>query len=77
MYYPALADRVRYFKETEGGKEAVSKAFEEVRDMAVHENRVEIAKTLISMKKNTAQEIAQATGLTVEEVEALAQLQPA
>ncbi len=55
----------------------MSKAFEEVRDMAVHERNVEIANTLISMKKNTVQEIAQATGLTVEEVEALAQLQPA
>ncbi len=81
MYYFALADRVRYFKETKEGKEAVCKAFEEIKDMGhaegAHDKSVEIAKMLISMKKNTVQEIAQATGLTVEEVEALAQLQPA
>ncbi len=32
---------------------------------------------LIDMKKNSLQEIAKATGLTLEEVEALANMQPA
>ncbi len=53
------------------------KAFEEIKDMGAHDKSVEVAKTLISMGKNTIQEIALATGLSVEEVEELAQLQPA
>lgn len=32
MKYLMLADRARYFKETEEGREIMCKAFEEVRD---------------------------------------------
>ncbi len=43
----------------------------------IHENSVRTAKVLIDMKKISFQEIARATGLTFEEVEKLANLQPA
>ncbi len=78
MYYSALADRVRYFKETEGGKEPVCKAFEEIKDMGVaegeHNSRVENAKVMLADGMD-CRAVAKYSGLSVEEVEALAQPQ--
>ncbi len=92
MYYAALADRVRYFKETEGGKETVSKAFEEIKDMGraegreegraegltegEHKKSVEIAMSMLTDGID-CQTVAKYSGLFIEEVEALAQMQPA
>ncbi len=79
MYYSALADRVRYFKETKGGKEAVCKAFEEIKDMGhaegAHDKSVEVATTMLADGMD-CQTVAKYSGLSVEEVESLAQLQP-
>ncbi len=84
MYYSALADRVRYFKETEGGKEAVCKAFEEIKDMGhaegvaegEHKRSVENARAMLADGMD-CRTVAKYSGLSIEEVESLAQLQPA
>ena len=47
MKYKILADRVRYFKEDEKGVATMCKAMEEMRNEAVKEERVEVARQLL------------------------------
>ena len=79
MFYSVLANQVRYFKETEGGKEIVCKTFEELADKrakAREEARAkEDASRLLAMGKLTYEEIAKCTDLPVEEIKNLADLQ--
>lgn len=69
MNYKILADRVRYFKEDEEGIRAMCKAMEEF----ANEIAIQIARHMIELGKNTLEEIAQCTKLSLEEVELLAQ----
>ena len=71
MYYNELAERARYFKKTEGGREKMCKIMEDMRNEAVAARNIEFARKLIARGKDTVEEIAELTGLTVEEVEAL------
>ena len=79
MNYPVLAQRVRYFKEDTKGVATMCKAFEEVREdgklegkiEGARENAIEAAKRLLLGGKLSYEEIAEAQGLTVEEVRSL------
>ena len=71
MNYPVLAQRVRYFKEDTKGVATMCRAFEEVREEGMQANALEAAKRLLLGGKLSYEEIAEAQGLTVEEVKAL------
>lgn len=72
MYYKELARQVEYFKETEGGREIMCKAFEDLAE----ERAKELARRLLARGKMTEEEIAEDTGLSLEIVRGLAELQP-
>lgn len=71
MNYPVLAQRVRYFKEDTKGVATMCRAFEEVREEGERRKAIEAAKRLLSGGKLSYEEIADAMGLSVEEVKAL------
>lgn len=71
MKYPVLAERVRYFKEDTKGVTNMCRALEEMRDEAKHENKLEIAESLLALGKMSYEEIAAVVKLPVEEVKAL------
>lgn len=71
MKYKILADRVRYFKEDEKGVATMCKAMEEMRNEAVKEERVEVARQLLESGKLSYEEIAKIAKMTIEEVKAL------
>ena len=70
-HYNELAERARYFKKTEGGREKMCKIMEDMRNEAVVARNREVARNLLKIGKLSVEDIALATGLTVEEVEAL------
>lgn len=69
MNYSVLADRVRYFKEDKKGVKIMSKIGDELR----REESLDIAERMIARGKLSYEEIAEYTGLTVEEIKALAE----
>lgn len=71
MFYEVLADRVHYFKEDEKGVAFMCKAMEDMRNEAAKKNSLETAMRLLLLGKLTFEEIAQATNLTIDEVEEL------
>ena len=86
MVNPLLAEEVRYLKETEGGRSQMSRLLEEMRNEVAekakaegkaegnHEKAVNTALKMIA-KKYEAEEIAEITGLSLEEVRKLAENQ--
>ena len=85
MYYQVLADRVRYFKEDEKGVTFMSKILEDMRNEARAEGRAEgskekaisAARLMIKDGVLSYEKIAQYSGLTLDEIKALATKQPA
>ena len=77
MYYPQLASRVNVIKNTEGGRETMCKIMEDLNEKAVHDNRIHIAMSMINDGKLSFEDIAKYSGLTLEEVKALAEGKPA
>ena len=81
MYYPVLADRVRYFKEDEKGVAVMCKAMEDMRNEAraegSKENAISVARKMLKTERFSHEEIADFSGLTVDEVKELATKQPA
>ena len=79
MYYGVLADRVRYFKESKEGVVTMSRVLEEMRYKSMQEGRKEERKEMVvrmlQTGKLTVGEIAEYSGLEVEEVEELAGVQ--
>jgi len=75
MRYSVLADRVRYFKEDTKGVATMCRAMEKMRDESLREGErkkaTEGAKRLLMGGKLSYQEIADAMGLSIEEVKAL------
>ncbi len=71
MHNKILADRVRYFKETEGGREEMCKVMEDMRNEAVNADRTRAAMAMISDGDMPLELIAKYSGLTLQEVEAL------
>lgn len=72
MYYRNLAERADHLKNTEGGREEMCKIVDEISADRERQRVIRIAINLITRGKDTAQEIADLTGLTVEEVNQLA-----
>ena len=77
MNYPQLADGVRYYKETEGGRDKMCKIVEELRDEAERERMVKNAQAMLDDGKLSFEDIAKYSGLTLDEVKALAEGKPA
>ena len=75
MFYPILAKQVKYFKETEGGQEIMCQVFEDLAEKRVTEEKKAFARRLIARGKQTLEEIAEDTDLSIEEVRELAGLQ--
>lgn len=77
MKTKALADKTRYLKDSPEGVNEMCKAIEDMRNeaakQATWQHAVETAMKLIAMSILTEEQIAQATGLTLEEVQELAQ----
>lgn len=76
MKIKELADKTRYFKETPEGVSIMCKAIEDMRNEAAKEaamlERIQMAMKLLQRGKETIEEIAEDSGLTVEEVTELA-----
>ena len=68
-----LADKTRRLKETPEGVDTMCKAIEENNKRLLKNRNIEIAITLIRMGKNTYDEIAAVSTLSLEEVEKLAE----
>ena len=74
MFYSLLAKQVRYFKETEGGRKSMCKAFEDLAEKRALEEKKDIAKRMLARGKATIEEIAEDFNLPIEVVEELANL---
>ena len=83
MVNPLLAEEVRYLKETEGGRSQMSRILEEMRNEVAekakaegnHEKAVNTALKMIARGRDSIEEIAEITGLSLEEVRKLAENQ--
>ena len=77
MLTKPLADKTRMLKETLEGVDIMCKAVEDLvedlLEVSNKRNKIEIAVNFIRLGKNSYDDIAEATGLTLEEVEALAE----
>ena len=80
---PLLAEEVRYLKETEGGRSQMSRLLEEMRNEVAekakaegnHEKAVNTALKMLLRGRDSIEEIAEITGLSLEEVRKLAENQ--
>jgi len=72
MKLKLLADRTRYFKETKEGVSYMCKINEKMRNEAKQGKSVDIALNLLALGTLSNDDIANATGLTLEEVNELA-----
>ena len=72
MRTKALADKTRYLKDSPEGVSEMCKAIEDMRNEAKWQKAAETAMKLIAMGILTEEQIAHATGLTLEEVQELA-----
>ena len=66
------AERADHLKNPEGGREEMCKIMEEIINDSVRQEKFRLAINLITRGKDTAQEISDLTGLTIEEVDQLA-----
>lgn len=73
MQIKQLAERTRYFKETQEGVSDMCKAIEELRSEAARYEKIQIAVNLLSLGACSEEKIAEATGLTPEEVHELSE----
>ena len=73
MFYPILANRVRYFKEDARGVAIMCKAMEDMRK----NERIEIALRMLKAGKYTYEDIADIVQMTIDEVKALDKSKPA
>ena len=77
MLLSELAESVRYYKETEGGRSHMCRAMEDMRDETARKKAIEIALKMLSGGKLNMEEIAEYSGLTIDEVKELANKQSA
>lgn len=77
MHYPILADRVRHFKTNKEGQIYMCKALEQMRDEVAKAKSIQFADRLLNRHRDTYEEIAELTGLTLQEVQDLAARRPA
>ena len=72
MVNPLLAEEVRYLKETEGGRSQMSRILEEMRNEVAEKEKVNTALKMLARGRDSIEEIAEITGLSLEEVMKLA-----
>lgn len=75
MFHPALARQVKFFKETEGGREIMCQIIEELAEKRAMEEKEASARRMIASGKLTVEQIAEFAGLPIEFVRNLAGLQ--
>ena len=71
MYYRPLAEQARYYKEDMKGVETMCQIMEELIDEEKREEKVVMAIKMEKMGKLSNEDIAEITGFTVAEVEAI------
>ena len=72
MYYQVLADRVKYYKETEKGVKIMCQIWDEVREEGILMGKEENAVKMIEGGKLSYEEISSYTGLPVDRIRELA-----
>ena len=72
-----LREKSRYYKESKEGIAEMCKAIEDMLDITVREKMWEVAMKMLQRGKMSHEEIAEDTGLTLEEIEDLAKRVPA
>jgi len=79
MNYELLAEKARFFKETEEGVSYLCKLNEDMRNETAAEaamlEKIQIALNLLSLRTMSYEDIAKATGLTLDDVKELAEQQ--
>lgn len=73
MYYKELAERVRYFKEDEKGRDSMCRSMEELVIETTMREKRNLAIRLLQRGKMTKEEIAEDTELSMDEINALEQ----
>ncbi len=73
MCNKVLADKVKYFKETEGGREEMCKVMEDMRNEAVSYERIRMAIAMLK-KQMSFDLVSEISGLPLAEVEKLAEM---
>lgn len=71
MYYKPLAEQVRYYKEDAKGVEAMCRIVEDIVEKEKREEKIAMISKMKRMGKWSNEDIAEVTGFTVEEIEAL------
>ena len=71
MYYKNLAERADQLKNTEGGREEMCKIMEDLNNESVRQEKYQTAIRLIKMNLLSAEDIAKATDLSVEDINTL------
>ena len=71
MYYKVLAEQVRYYKEDVKGVEDMCQIMEDLIDKEKREEKILMIIKMKKMGKFSNEDIAEVTGFTVEEVEAI------
>ena len=71
MYYPVLAERARFFKESEEGIAVMCKAMEDMRKQTLEEGMRAVALRMLELGKNSLEEISIVSGLSLDEVKKL------
>ena len=71
MHYGVLADRVRFFKESKEGVAIMCKAMEDMRNQTLREGMMEVAHRMLAAGKYALEEIAEISGLSLDEVKKL------
>lgn len=72
MYIEQLADKTRYYKETQEGVSYMCKAIEDMRKEAEERKAVKIALKLLALGTVSIEDIAKTTDLSLEDVQELA-----
>ena len=71
MYYTPLAEQVRYYKEDAKGVEAMCRIVEDIVEQEKREEKIVMISKMKRMGKWSNEDIAEITGFTVEEIDAL------
>ena len=71
MYYGELAERVRFFKESKEGVAIMCKVMEDMRNQTLKEGMRDVASRMLQAGKYALEEIAEISGLSLEEVKKL------
>ena len=69
MYYKELAERAHYLKETEGGRDNMCKAMEEL----LNDEKIQTALRMLAKNKYSYEEIAEISDLMVEQIRKIAE----